>query len=564
MTFLPIVDRELRVAARRPVTHRVRLFAAMAVIGFGFVTLASARSGAPPHQVGKTIFVLETVVAFAFCLLSGVFLTADCLSVEKREGTLGLLFLTDLRGSDVVLGKLAATSLQSVYGILAIFPMLGLPLLMGGVSRGEFARVLLALLLDLVFSLAIGLLLSALGRETRQTMAATFGILVVFAGLLPALAWLEHIYAGGGTVVGTWFLASPVGALMLAFDWSYRTSQGAGMFWTSVGILTVLSLGALVFAGLILPRAFRLEKSYSVREGRNFVSQRTRFGGGRGAVGRRLKLEKNPFYWLATRDRLVRLITWVAILFPGVLWLCFIGGGLKVGPRRHESFALSFMVAFALHAIFKAIVALEASRRLSEDNHSGALELLLATPLPPRMILRGQWLALQDHFIKPMVALLLVNATLLWLAERADDPMNVGDHERNTFRTMFVGGAVALWLDFRALSWTGMLLALRSKSHSRAVLSTLGRVMLLPWAGIFAFVIIGEIGRGLSGAAVGTFVFIWFLVGAILSLTAAAKAKRQLADDFRRLATGVNEKPLIASRSGLWLWRGQAVNPVRL
>jgi len=265
MTFLPIVDRELRVAARRPVTHRVRLFAAMAVIGFGFVTLASARSGAPPHQVGKTIFVLETVVAFAFCLLSGVFLTADCLSVEKREGTLGLLFLTDLRGSDVVLGKLAATSLQSVYGILAIFPMLGLPLLMGGVSRGEFARVLLALLLDLVFSLAIGLLLSALGRETRQTMAATFGILVVFAGLLPALAWLEHIYAGGGTVVGTWFLASPVGALMLAFDWSYRTSQGAGMFWTSVGILTVLSLGALVFAGLILPRAFRLEKSYSVR-----------------------------------------------------------------------------------------------------------------------------------------------------------------------------------------------------------------------------------------------------------------------------------------------------------
>src|SRR3989442_877490 len=84
---------------------------------------------------------------------------------------------------------------------------------------------------------------------------------------------------------------------------------------------------ALFFAVFFLRLAVRLEKSYSVREGRNFVSQRTRFGGGRGAVGRRLKLEKNPFYWLAARDRLVRLITWVAILFPGVLWLCFIGGG---------------------------------------------------------------------------------------------------------------------------------------------------------------------------------------------------------------------------------------------
>ena len=29
--------------------------------------------------------------------------TADSLSAEKREGTLGLLFLTDLRGYDVVL-----------------------------------------------------------------------------------------------------------------------------------------------------------------------------------------------------------------------------------------------------------------------------------------------------------------------------------------------------------------------------------------------------------------------------------------------------------------------------
>ena len=47
--------------------------------------------------------------AVFYCLLSGVWFTADCLSEEKREGTLGLLFLTDLKGYDVVFGKLVAT-----------------------------------------------------------------------------------------------------------------------------------------------------------------------------------------------------------------------------------------------------------------------------------------------------------------------------------------------------------------------------------------------------------------------------------------------------------------------
>jgi len=47
------------------------------------------------------IFTAFGIVAFGFTLLCGVFLTSDCLSEEKREGTLGLLFLTDLKGFDI-------------------------------------------------------------------------------------------------------------------------------------------------------------------------------------------------------------------------------------------------------------------------------------------------------------------------------------------------------------------------------------------------------------------------------------------------------------------------------
>ena len=70
------------------------------------------------------LFIAIGILALSFCLFAGVFLTADCLSEERREGTIGLLFLTDLKGYDVILGKLAASSINSIYGVVSILPLL--------------------------------------------------------------------------------------------------------------------------------------------------------------------------------------------------------------------------------------------------------------------------------------------------------------------------------------------------------------------------------------------------------------------------------------------------------
>ena len=100
MTFLPIVDRELRVAARQPLAFLLRFFAALIATLF-WLTLLGARSAtSTPSDVGQTFFNIASVLLFIGCLFSGVFLTADAISNEKRDGTLGLLFLTDLRGYD--------------------------------------------------------------------------------------------------------------------------------------------------------------------------------------------------------------------------------------------------------------------------------------------------------------------------------------------------------------------------------------------------------------------------------------------------------------------------------
>src|SRR4051812_33170661 len=139
VTLLPIADRELRLAARKRSTFWVRLIAALVafVIGacaLGFASAASVGSA----QLGKILFGVLTWITLAGVLSTGLFFTSDCLSEEKREGTLGFLFLTDLHGYDVVFGKLLANSLRSFYALLALLPIVGITMLMGGVTGLQF------------------------------------------------------------------------------------------------------------------------------------------------------------------------------------------------------------------------------------------------------------------------------------------------------------------------------------------------------------------------------------------------------------------------------------------
>src|SRR5213079_1264829 len=116
-------------------------------MGVSFFSLSFLwiRAGGGRGSLGNPLFVLLTGYAFGLCLLAGVFLTADCLSEEKREGTIGLLFLTDLHGYDLVLGKFAAMLISALYGLLTLLPITALPLLLGGVTVGEYWRTALAL-----------------------------------------------------------------------------------------------------------------------------------------------------------------------------------------------------------------------------------------------------------------------------------------------------------------------------------------------------------------------------------------------------------------------------------
>src|SRR5712664_1581769 len=254
MTFLPIVERELLVASRRHATYSTRLVVALVAIVIGiFLYIANLRT--PKHLLAHYIFQGLSVLALFYCLAAGRRSTADCLSEEKREGTLGLLFLTELKGYDVVLGKLVATSLHSIYGLLAVLPLLALPLLMGGVTSGEFWRVTAVLLLTLYMTLSIGMVVSALTRETRQAMSTTLLIIVFLAAILPLCWWIQTVcFPGSQWDFLLW--PSPGYLYMRAFDYFWRFGAGAVVFWNSFLTIFILASVAILTACLYLPQAW--------------------------------------------------------------------------------------------------------------------------------------------------------------------------------------------------------------------------------------------------------------------------------------------------------------------
>src|SRR3954464_12622631 len=99
MIAWPIGNRELRIGARSPSFYNSRRnIAAIALVAFFALYLLF---GALGGTGGRYIFNFFSIVSFVYALSVGIILTADCISSERRGGTLGLLFLTALKPADI-------------------------------------------------------------------------------------------------------------------------------------------------------------------------------------------------------------------------------------------------------------------------------------------------------------------------------------------------------------------------------------------------------------------------------------------------------------------------------
>lgn len=414
--MLPVLNRELRVAAREKITYRMRFIAAFVMISFCAFSLWIVTLFGEEPIPGRVLYHFLGWMEFIFVMLAGFALTADSISEEKRENTLGLLFLTDLRGRDVVLGKLAAAGMRGLYAVVATFPVLSLPVLLGGTTLGEFGRMVLAALAALFLSGSIGIAASTMVRRGWAALGLAAAAVVFLAALLPAFSALARYEYKRPELARLLELFSPSHAFNMSFagGWGLR---GNG-YWISLGITLGLALLALAFSSFVTPWVWK-DRPPKRRWARLLAFGRSLKYGSR-AFRRRFRrrlLDLNPVLWLSGREiapsagfmLALGLLAGLAMWFASNPWFTRNPNTAMVFPFVVWAFCTGIM-----HAALILRVAITAAERFGEDRRSGALELMLSTPMRVRDLLRGHWMALARRLAGPALLVLVVHQFVIY------------------------------------------------------------------------------------------------------------------------------------------------------
>jgi ABC-type transport system involved in cytochrome c biogenesis permease component len=327
MSFLPVVARELRVASQRTSTFYLRAGAALtAFIFFLYISVFTELGSFSSTRMGSNLLVLISTISFIYSLLAGVFYTSDCLSEERRNGTMGLLFLTKLKSYDVTAGKLTAHSLSSIYGLVATIPILALSVLFGGVTDQQFVRTVLALFNCLFLSLSVGLLASSLFLEAKKSM--TFTVLV-----LSCLCFAPPFI--GRLLSGLFNYTDMHSLLLLTSPFSLIKSAWSGVnllsFWPSFFFLMALGFACFALSSVATSK-WNQSSDHSntpsvwsrINSGpeRTFRAILNRF---RHAQPKQSASEMRPFDIVAKRANSPNTLLWILLLLGSVTfsWMFF-------------------------------------------------------------------------------------------------------------------------------------------------------------------------------------------------------------------------------------------------
>ncbi len=392
MTILPIVARELNVMARRAGVRWVRVAVAALASFFCFQSFEANSSIGISNTAGQAVLRALSAAGFLFAC-AAAFQAAESVNVERREGTLGLLFLTDLKSHDVVLGKLISAGANSFYSLAGFAPVLMLPLVVGGVTVSEVTRTALGLLGVMSVSLSVGLLVAARVAGRIQTMSITGLALIAFL-LAP---WIPKLLWPGANIFYVEIL-SPACAFFGA-----RKAVGGVIFWSSLVCAVCEAVLVLAIASRTLLSHWRdaskVERARSGHEKRRSARAGDDASIGESSVTARYGSRAfAPVAYAVLRRQGSGVQTWVAASLAVVASLLSAPGATRVGISMVWAGA-SAALWFGAAGIFSWM----AGRFFFEGRRSGELELLLPTPLGASGIIRDQWLALRRLLHGPLL-----------------------------------------------------------------------------------------------------------------------------------------------------------------
>lgn len=471
MTAWPVIERELRAQARLGFTYGVRVAGALALLlllAWMYIRLGTYFVG----EFGGQIFGYLNCVVFTAIWIVVPLISADCISRERREGTLGLLFLTPLKAGEIVLAKGLVHGMRALTLWLATLPVLTIPLLIGGVTWREAVLSAIINFSAICWALAAGIAGSCAGKAWARALlfACLFAACsaVVFIGLNGAV-WL----AGFG-----WGFAS-FGSLdrVLAFG-LFGTTDAGGWWGSTLSTVSgtrlqafMLCEGALVPISLLVLGATIRLVSWNLRRNWQELPPSARHQWLEDKLCEpiicvsffrrwmRRKLENNPIGWLEQRTWSGRAVTWGWFAVMVGLY----GWALSDSGTVNRADVLQRFMAWLL----LGVMAVTAAGSFQRERETGVLELLLVSPLKEGQIISGRLRGIWGQYLPAMVVLLG-----LW-----------------TYLDGLIGGELERdwkWIKFFCVSFVtlpviGLYCSLRRRNFITAFLSTVFFGLVLPF-----------------------------------------------------------------------------------
>lgn len=436
-------------------------------------------------RFGLRGFALLAYVQLTLLLFFAALAAASAVALEKDRRTFLLLLLTDLRGSEIVLGKLLGSLLQIGAFLVGSVPVLALLGLLGGVEPGQVIDATLVLGTTALAAGSLGALVALWRDKTFQGLALTVLFLVLYICLVEALALLpvlEGLFTGEPRLFDAEVIAraqSWLNPYLALQDVIYPTLTADGVPPAQGFAIAMLTLSALLNAwGVWKLRVWNPSgESIMQREAPDSededVKDRARAHAAPGAVR---EVWHNPILWREVRTRgygrrplLVKTAYFLVIGLIG--WYALI-------VQEPRPWAAAFgLVPIAILSLL--LISAQAVTAITSERDLGALDLLMVTDLSPREFILGKVLGIVYNTKEYILPPLILTVVYACRGQLATPPASHPEMLlwRNVESATCVLAVLLILMAFTVV--LGIHIALRTDNSRLAVINTLGTVFFL-------------------------------------------------------------------------------------
>jgi len=469
---LPLLAKELVEQAARKRTYTVRVvYATLLFVGFGlcYATVSASYLGRGNWMAmlgrGRMMFEYLMILQFLGIYLFLPAMMAGVITTEKERESLALLFLTHMGPWAILLQKYLGRLVPMFTFLLLSLPLMGVAYALGGVSTAYLLSGIYLLFLTCLQVGAFALMCSAFCRTTVGAVVTTYASGAILS-LFQPIGWLfvrsmtlrygYYGYRSGMPDELTFSFCPPW------IFFSNQNSTSAFPVWLSTILFLMMARLFLTRRAFVPPRNLLLE--WFKRLDRFMTGLNKHFGDIVLIKDRTTLPDMEPVAWREATKKSLGKARYVFRVFVLVLVpTTFLGFLVISDSSRGGGSESAALLVSGLWTLAILVLSIQGANAISTERSSQTLDVLLATPMTGRDIIRQKTQALQRLTQALAVVFLTIFAMEVWW--RFDTARD---------RWLFaVASALSLLVYLPMIIWISVWIGLRTRTRFRAILTAI-------------------------------------------------------------------------------------------